>query len=248
MFKGLFGSKKKTFELDPKKMPRHVAIIMDGNGRWAQKRGLPRTAGHQAGVQALKQICYACGDLGIKYLTVYAFSTENWQRPTTEVNYLMELLRRFLRSEIRELEEKDVKVQFLGRKTGFDKVILEEIRMVEERTAKNDGLHLNICFNYGGKAEIVDAVKEMIASGVKPEEVTEEYVKGFLYTRGLPDVELMIRTSGEQRLSNFLLYQSAYAEIVFMQLFWPDFKKEDLMAALLEFQNRERRFGKVKKR
>lgn len=250
MFKGLFGSKIKinAEELDPTKMPKHVAIIMDGNGRWAQKRGLPRTAGHQAGVQSLKQICYACGDLGVKHLTVYAFSTENWHRPSTEVNFLMELFRRFLRSEIQELEKKNVQVKFLGRKAGVDAGLLEEIVEVEKRTDKNDGLILRVCFNYGGRAEIVDAVREMIEKGMAPEEIDEERVRDFLYTRGLPDVELVIRTSGEQRLSNFLLYQSAYAEIVFTQVYWPDFSKEHFIAALREFQNRERRFGRVKKR
>ncbi|AZR72376.1 di-trans,poly-cis-decaprenylcistransferase [Anoxybacter fermentans] len=247
MFKNLFSWSKRVKKLDPDKIPEHVAIIMDGNGRWAQKRGLPRTAGHQKGVQTLKEICYACGELGIKYLTVYAFSTENWYRPTSEVNFLMELFKKAMRNEIGELEENNVRVRILGRRQGVDPDILAEIDRVEERTCKNDGLILSICFNYGGRAEIVDAVKKILSKYHFHESIDEEYFKEFLYTHGLPDVELLIRTGGEQRLSNFLLYQSAYAELVFTNVFWPDFTKKDLVDAIYEFQNRERRFGRIGK-
>lgn len=246
MFKGIFSkAKHEELVLDPKRIPEHVAIIMDGNGRWAKKRGLPRTAGHQKGVQTLKQICYACSDLGISYLTVYAFSTENWFRPEQEVSFLMDLFLKAMREEIRELEDANVQVRILGRKDRVAPLLLEEMRQVEERTGKNDGLILNICFNYGGRAEIVDAVKAMVAEGLEPESIDEATITKYLYTQGMPDVELMVRTSGEKRLSNFLLYQSAYAEIVFTPVYWPDFTKEELIKVVSEFQNRERRFGRV---
>lgn len=248
MFKKWLGSKQQEIQLDHTKIPQHIAIIMDGNGRWAQKRGLPRTAGHQRGVQALKQICFACGDLGIKYLSVYAFSTENWERPESEVSFLMNLFLKVMREEIRELEVKNVQVRILGREEGVDRELLQEMKSVEARTSRNDGLILNICFNYGGRAEIVDAVKAMLAAEVDPADIDENRMKEFLYTRGIPDVELIIRTSGEQRLSNFLLYQSAYAEIHFTPVFWPEFSKDDLVKAILDFQTRERRFGRITKR
>lgn len=247
MLKRIFGTKEKTdtLVLDPAKIPQHVAIIMDGNGRWAKKRGLPRTAGHQQGVKALKRICYACDEIGVTTLSVFAFSTENWSRPDSEVSFLMDLFGKAMREELRELEERGVKVQIIGRRTGISSGLIEEMRNMEERTRQNTGLVLNICFNYGGRAEIVDAVKAIIAQGIAPEAIDEATFSNFLYTQGLPDVELMIRTSGEQRLSNFLMYQAPYAEMVFSPIYWPDFDRENLIEAVLEFQNRERRFGSV---
>lgn len=247
MLKRIFGAKGKNnpVALDPNKIPQHVAIIMDGNGRWAKKRGLPRTAGHQQGVKALKRICYACDEIGVTALSVFAFSTENWARPESEVSFLMELFQKAMRDELRELEERKVQVHILGRREGLSGGLIREINHTEERTSKNEGLVLNICLNYGGRAEIVDAVKKIIAEGVAPEAIDEASFGDFLYTRGLPDVELMIRTSGEQRLSNFLMYQSPYAEMYFAPVYWPDFGREELFEAVLEFQNRERRFGRV---
>lgn len=247
MLKRLFGLKEKadTGVLDPQNIPQHIAIIMDGNGRWAKKRGLPRTAGHQQGVKTLKRICYACDEIGVTTLSVFAFSTENWSRPDSEVSFLMDLFEKTMREELRELEERKVQVHILGRKDSLSKNLRKEIQNTEERTSQNTGLVLNICLNYGGRAEIVDAVKEIIAQGIAPEAINEITFSHFLYTRGLPDVELMIRTSGEQRLSNFLMYQAPYAEMVFSPVYWPDFDREHLIEAVLEFQNRERRFGRV---
>ncbi len=238
----------KKHSLDVKKVPEHIAIIMDGNGRWAKKRGLPRTAGHQKGVQVLKEICYACGDLGIKYLSVFAFSTENWERPVTEVNFLMNLFKKVFTEEIGELENENVRVQILGSRNNLDKGLLQVIDRLEKRTQNNDGLFLNVCLNYGGRAEIIEAVNKILSEDQIPEKIDEESLKEFLYTKDLPDVELMIRTSGEMRISNFFLYQSAYAELVFTPVLWPNFTKEDLKNALIEFQNRDRRFGRVEKR
>lgn len=247
MLKKLFGLKKekKNFELDLENIPRHIAIIMDGNGRWAKKRGLPRNAGHRQGVKALKKICTAAGDLGIHYLSIFAFSTENWDRPKNEVSFLMNLFKKTFRDEMDELVEKGVRVKILGRKMGVESEILAEMMELERRTSKNTGFQLNICFNYGSRAEIVDAVKKIVAEAEQPEKIDEKYFQQFLYTKGLPDVELVIRTSGEMRLSNFLLYQSAYAELVFTPVYWPDFTKSDLITAIWEFQNRNRRFGRL---
>lgn len=247
MLKRLFGLKEKADAgvLDPQNIPQHIAIIMDGNGRWAKKRGLPRTAGHQQGVKTLKRICYACDEIGVTTLSVFAFSTENWSRPESEVSFLMDLFEKTMREELRELEERKVQVHILGRKDTLSKNLRKEIQNTEERTSQNTGIVLNICLNYGGRAEIVDAVKEIIAQGIAPDAINEITFSHFLYTRGLPDVELMIRTSGEQRLSNFLMYQAPYAEMVFSPVYWPDFDREHLIEAVLEFQNRERRFGRV---
>lgn len=247
MLKRLFGLKEKADAgvLDPQNIPQHIAIIMDGNGRWAKKRGLPRTAGHQQGVKTLKRICYACDEIGVTTLSVFAFSTENWSRPDSEVSFLMDLFEKTMREELRELEERKVQVHILGRKDTLSKNLRKEIQNTEERTSQNTGIVLNICLNYGGRAEIVDAVKEIIAQGIAPDAIDEITFSHFLYTRGLPDVELMIRTSGEQRLSNFLMYQAPYAEMVFSPVYWPDFDREHLIEAVLEFQNRERRFGRV---
>ncbi len=246
MFKDLFKAKKLTeSDLDLTAVPRHIAIIMDGNRRWARKRRLPRNAGHQKGVKTLKQICYACKDLKIQYLSAYAFSTENWQRPVNEVNFLMDLFKKTFREELEELVEENVRVRIIGRREGIDTNLLCLMEDLERKTVTNDGFNLNICLNYGSRAEIIDAVNKILVEKNRPREIDEEYFEKFLYTSGLPDVELVIRTSGEQRLSNFLLYQSAYAEFVFTPIYWPEFSKKDLIRAVWEFQNRDRRFGRI---
>lgn len=245
MLKRLFNSKKGDAEQESDRIPKHIAMVMDGNGRWAKERGLPRTAGHQQGVKALKEVARACGDLGIKYLTVYAFSTENWHRPKKEVDFLMKLFSKVISDELQEVEDENVRIQVLGRKENLSATLLDEINKVEKRTKDNDGLVLNICFNYGGRAEIVDAAKKMLSQGLDPEELNEETFVNYLYTNNLPEIEVLVRTGYEKRLSNFLLYQAAYAELIFLDMYWPDFGKETLFEVVKEFQNRERRFGRV---
>jgi len=225
------------------KIPVHVAIIMDGNGRWAAKRGLPRIAGHRAGTDNLRQVIRACVEFGIRFLTIYAFSTENWARPKDEVDGLMDILADVIDRELRELHQEGVKLCHLGRLEGLDAKLKEKVLKAIELTKDNDRLTLNIAFNYGGRDEIVQAVKKMIQVGVKAEEVSEELLSSYLYTCSIPDPDLMIRTSGEQRISNFLIWQAAYAEWVVTPVFWPDFNKEELRNALVEYSKRDRRFG-----
>ncbi len=225
------------------KIPVHVAIIMDGNGRWAAKRGLPRIAGHRAGTDNLRQVIRACVEFGIRFLTIYAFSTENWARPKDEVDGLMDILADVIDRELRELHQEGVKLCHLGRLEGLDAKLKEKVLKAIEMTKDNDRLTLNIAFNYGGRDEIVQAVKKMIQVGVKAEEVSEELLSSYLYTCSIPDPDLMIRTSGEQRISNFLIWQAAYAEWVVTPVFWPDFNKEELRNALVEYSKRDRRFG-----
>ena len=225
------------------KIPVHVAIIMDGNGRWAAKRGLPRIAGHRAGTDNLRQVIRACVEFGIRFLTIYAFSTENWARPKDEVDGLMDILADVIDRELRELHQEGVKLCHLGRLEGLDAKLKEKVLKAIELTKDNDHLTLNIAFNYGGRDEIVQAVKKMIQAGVKAEEVSEELISNNLYTCSIPDPDLMIRTSGEQRISNFLIWQAAYAEWVVTPVFWPDFNKEELRKALVEYSKRDRRFG-----
>jgi undecaprenyl diphosphate synthase len=239
-------------QLDKDKLPRHIAIIMDGNGRWAQKRGLPRAMGHKAGVEALRDIVKAVSNLSIEVLTVYAFSTENWSRPKEEVNILMNLLIDYLRRELDELHENNVRVQMIG---NMEQLPIEAQRELEhsiQKTKNNKGLILNLALNYGGRAEITSAVQQLCAKVAKgelsPEEITGEVVADHLNTSGLPDPDLLIRTSGELRVSNFLLWQIAYTEIVVTECLWPDFNPDQLMKALLEYQKRERRFGGLNKR
>lgn len=223
-----------------KKMPNHVAIIMDGNGRWAKKRGLPRAMGHRAGAKALKKILTHAGKLGIKHLTVYAFSTENWKRPQKEVDLLMKLFREYLKNEKNTLIKNDVRLMVSGRKEGVNKELLEDIEKIENLTKDNSRITLNIAFNYGGRSEIIDAVNKIIKDGVS--EVTEETFSKYFYS-DIPDPELLIRTSGELRISNFLLWQIAYSEIYISDLMWPDFDEKALEEALKTYMKRDRRFG-----
>lgn len=233
----------------PQKLPVHLGIIMDGNGRWAKRRGLPRSAGHAAGAASFKKITRYCASIGIRYLTVYAFSTENWTRPAEEVSALMVLFRQYLDEALRDFRDDEIAVRFLGDVSAFPKKLQELIRETEELSVGRTGMVLNIAMNYGGRAELTHAF-QTLARKVKdgslaPEEVTEETISSALYTAGQPDPDLIIRPSGEHRTSNFLLWQSAYAEYVVMDILWPDFRPEDLNAALWEYANRSRRFGGV---
>jgi undecaprenyl diphosphate synthase len=230
-------------QLDPSRRPRHVAVIMDGNGRWARKRRLPRIAGHRAGIVSVREIVESCAHLDVESLTVYAFSKENWKRPKAEVDFLMDLLREYVRKELEELRLNNVRVQAIGRIQDLPKMVQEELARTVAATRDNTGLVFNLALSYGGRAEIVDACRSLIRAGVAPETLTEEIFAAHLYTAGLPDPDLVIRTGGEMRLSNFLLWQIAYAELVVTDVLWPDFRKRDFFQALLEFQRRERRFG-----
>lgn len=230
------------------KLPRHVAIIMDGNGRWAKKHKLSVARGHRQGTETLREIIRHTDDLGIEALSIYAFSTENWKRSSEEVAALMQLILEFFASEIDELDAKNVRILILGDKDGLPEQQRSVLIEAETRTCKNTGLRLNICLNYGGRAELVRAAQELAllvqAGQMRVEDITEESLSQHLYTRGQPDVDLMIRTSGEMRLSNFLLYQCAYAEFLFPKVLWPDFTVADYDSALQAFGGRERRFGK----
>ncbi len=227
-------------------LPKHIAIIMDGNGRWASERGLPRQEGHRQGVKILKKIIKKTSELGIKYLTVYAFSTENWKRPDHEVNFLMKLMERTMASETDELISNKIKINFIGRRDCLAKELKEKIKDVEKSSRKNDRLTLNIAFNYGGRAEIIDAVKNVIDNDLQADNISEDVFSKYLYQPDLPDVELLIRTGGDKRISNFLLWQLAYAEMFFSDKYWPDFSADDLQNAVTDFCNRERRFGGLK--
>ncbi len=237
-------------QLPPDKMPRHVAIIMDGNGRWAQNRGLPRSAGHAAGVEALRDIIRASDDWGIQALSLYAFSTENWSRSKEEVGALMALLLKYFGSEIDELHQKNVCIRILGDIEGLPEPQREAVKSAMERTKDNSGLKLNIALNYGGRTELALAAKklaEKVAAGeIKAEEINEAAVEGMLYTAGIPDVDLLIRTSGELRTSNFLPWQTAYAEMIFEKALWPDYDRAHYLKNLREYAARDRRFGGVK--
>ena len=233
----------------PQLLPAHLGIIMDGNGRWAKRRGLPRSAGHAAGAANFKKITRYCSKIGIRYLTVYAFSTENWTRPAEEVSALMTLFRKYLEEALRDFRDDDIVVRFLGDTAAFPPELQTLIRETEEISAARTGMVLNIAMNYGGRAELVRAVRspaERVRAGeLAPDAITEETVSSALYTAGQPDPDLIIRPSGEHRTSNFLLWQSAYAEYVIMDVLWPDFGPDDLNAALREYANRSRRFGGV---
>lgn len=233
-------------QLDPGRLPMHIAIIMDGNGRWAKRKGLPRAAGHRAGVESLRDIVDCCSSVGIKYLTVYAFSTENWKRPQEEVNILMDLLVEYLRKEIDELHRNNVRVRAIGRIQELSQIAQEALQYAFDLTDKNDGLTLNLALNYGGRTEIVDALQRIInetVSGGLKEDISETLIERFLYTAGIPDPDLVIRPSGELRISNFLLWQIAYSEFYYLPVLWPDFRKAHLAQALLDYQSRKRRFG-----
>jgi len=228
-------------------VPRHVAIIMDGNGRWAAARGLPRAEGHRRGVEALRRTIRAAGEIGIEIVTIFSFSAENWSRPPSEIGELMGLLRRFIRNDLAELHKSNVRVRIIGEREGLDPDIGRLLAEAEELTKDNDGLVLVVAFNYGARQEIVRAARriaEQVAQGeLKPADVVMDSIAGFLDAPDLPDPDLIIRTSGEQRLSNFLLWQSAYSELVFLPTYWPDFDRATLEAAIREYQQRERRFG-----
>lgn len=223
-------------------LPRHIGIIMDGNGRWAKKRLLPRTAGHVQGAKAFRRCLRHCIDLGIECVTFYAFSTENWKRPKEEVNAIMKLFSDYL-DEGLDMSEDDVVMRFIGDRTPLSDELRVKMTKMESETAGNHGTVCNIAVNYGGRDDILHAVKQLAAENTPPDSFTEELVSSRLYTAGLPDVDLMIRPSGEQRISNFLIWQAAYAELVFMDVLWPDFSEKDLDDAIEEYANRNRRFG-----
>jgi len=224
-------------------VPQHVAIIMDGNGRWAQQRGLPRLAGHRAGTENVRRIIQACADYGIKILTLYAFSTENWSRPRAEVDGLMKLLSRAIEQELDTLRENGIQLRHLGSMDRLPRSLQDKIRHALEVTAAGDRFILNIALNYGGRREIVDAVRRVIREGLPLEQVTEQTFARYLYTADLPDPDLIIRTAGEMRLSNFLIWQAAYAEFYSTPTYWPDFDREELYKALLAYSQRTRKFG-----
>lgn len=226
-------------------VPFHIGIIMDGNGRWAQARGMPRIAGHQAGVDNIRRILEHCVRRGVKVLTIYAFSTENWRRPPDEVSGLMRLLGLTIQRQLNELNRNGVRILHSGRMEGINKHLQKQILHALEATKTNDRIILNVAFNYGGRAEIVDAVRHIIQDGITPEALTEEMVSSYMYIGGLPDPDLIIRTGGEWRLSNFLIWQAAYAEYYTTPTYWPDFDETELDKALIEYSHRERRFGRV---
>ena len=235
---------------DPRRPPpTHVAVIMDGNGRWAHARGLPRAFGHRRGVEAVREIVRSAADLGVGYLTLYSFSSENWSRPVSEIQALMGLLRIYLRGEVAELHREGVRLRFIGDRSRLPPDIVELIEHTERLTVNNPGLQLIIALSYGSRAEIVAAVRQLAANAVsgaiRPEAITEADVAGCLFTRGIPDPDLVIRTSGEKRLSNFLMWQAAYAEFIFVDTLWPDFSRRDFEDAIHEYHRRDRRYGAV---
>ena len=231
----------KSPPLDAARIPKHLAVIMDGNGRWAKSKGLPRLAGHRAGVESVREAVRVCSELGVSYLTLYSFSTENWLRPKDEVSELMKLLAYALKKETLELDKNNVRLRAVGRLEGLPAPVREELERSEKRLEKNTGLTLNLALNYGSRQEIVDAVNRLMAQGIG--QVTEADLSKALYTGDMPDPDLVIRTSGEMRVSNFLLWQIAYSELYVTPVFWPDFREENLREAIREFQRRERRFG-----
>jgi undecaprenyl diphosphate synthase len=229
----------------PKNIPRHIAIIMDGNGRWANARGLPRLAGHRAGVDNLRRVIEGCVEFGVPYLTIYAFSTENWVRPEEEVKGLMSILEEVIDRELTELHRNGVRLRHIGRLEGLSPLLQKKVIQAMELTRENKKLALNIAFNYGGRDELIRAVQHIIDEGVPAKAVDEALIEKNLSTAGLPDPDLVVRTSGEQRGSNFLIWQSAYSEWYYPPVYWPDFDKEELRKALWEFHNRDRRFGGI---
>jgi len=234
-------------QLDTSRFPQHIAIIMDGNGRWAQRRRLPRIAGHRAGVASARQVIESCARLGIRALTLYAFSLENWRRPKTEIEFLMRLLREYLRRELPEIHRNNIQLIVIGRLDQLPGAVRKDVQEAMDTTANNTGMKLAVALNYGGRAELVDAFNSILDrirnNGATSPPVDEKMVSEHLYTAGLPDPDLLIRTSGEMRVSNFLLWQIAYAEIYVTETLWPDFNRARLLEALLEFQKRERRYG-----
>ncbi len=253
MFKKLPEERKTAEEtgllarIDRSRLPQHIAIIMDGNGRWAQRRGLPRTFGHRAGVESLRDVVKICVELGIRFLTVYAFSTENWKRPREEVNTLMDLLIEYLQREIDELCANGVRLNPIGKLEELPASAQKAVLMARERTRLNQGLTLNVALNYGSRSELVEAVRalaqKVLQGELNPREIDEEAISGHLYTAGQPDPDLLIRPSGDYRVSNFLLWQLAYTEFWLTPVLWPDFRRVHLLQAIVDFQSRERRFG-----
>ena len=247
MFKNLF--KKAKHNVDFENLPQHIGIIMDGNGRWAKKRGLPRSGGHAAGAKTFERIVEDAGNIGIKVVTVYAFSTENWQRPKEEVNALMLLLEDYLDHGLERLAGRDVKIHFIGDTSAFSDEFQKKLCHMEKTTCNNSGLLLNVALNYGGRAELTNAVRlicQKVNEGIlSPDDIDEALISEHLYTKGQPDPDLIIGPSGEFRLSNFLMWQSAYSELWFSNCLWPDFTKEDLLNSILDYQKRNRRFGGV---
>ncbi|MDP6608575.1 MAG: isoprenyl transferase [Vicinamibacterales bacterium] len=232
-------------QIDFDRLPAHVAIIMDGNGRWAAQRSLPRVQGHRAGIDSVRDVVEASARLGVQVLTLYAFSVENWKRPPTEVATLMALLKRYLRSELRMLLDNNIRFKVVGREHELAPDVRDELVFAARQTESNTGMQFNIALNYGGRAEVVDAARRAIEAGVHADELDEERFAGFLYTAGQPDPDLLIRTSGEMRVSNFLLWQIAYAEIWVTETLWPDFRRQHLFDAVLAYQKRERRYGGI---
>ena len=246
----LFKRNKPEFtDISQIELPAHIGIIMDGNGRWAKKRGLPRSAGHTAGAQTFRKIARYCSDIGIRHLTVYAFSTENWRRPENEISALMKLFKQYLEEALRDFKDDSIVLKFLGDRSAFSPELLALMNENEEESKDRDGMVLNIAMNYGGRAELVSAIREIAKHAadnqLSPDSIDEQTVSDYLYTKGQPDPDLIIRPSGEHRTSNFLLWQSAYSEYVIMDVLWPDFKEEHLNKALIEYANRNRRFGGV---
>jgi undecaprenyl diphosphate synthase len=233
-------------QVDFKQLPSHVAIIMDGNGRWAAQRHLPRVEGHRNGIEAVRDTVETAARLDCEVLTLYAFSVENWKRPEMEVSTLMALLKRYLRSELNTLLKNDIRFRVIGRMDELSSDVQDELNRTMERTAESRGMIFNIALNYSGRAEIVDAVRRALDAGVRAEDLDEERLAGFLYTAGQPDPDLLIRTSGEMRVSNFLLWQIAYAEIYVTDTLWPDFRRRHLLEAVLAYQKRDRRYGGIK--
>lgn len=236
--------------VNPDRIPSHIAIVMDGNGRWARQRGLPRLNGHNAGMSALKEIVKHSSKLGVSYLTVYAFSTENWKRPEDEVTGIFKLLVFYVQKEINELNANNVKVNIFGEWTSLSNDVQNAIKLATETTKNNTGLCFNIALNYGGRAEIVRAVKSIVQSvekeGLKIDDIDDECISSRLYTAGMPEPDMVIRTGGEFRISNYLIWQTAYSELVISDVFWPDFSPEEYEKAIIEYQSRERRFGGLK--
>ena len=236
-------------KIDPKKVPNHIAIIMDGNGRWAKSQGKDRIFGHQNAINAVTESVEGCAEIGVKFLTLYAFSTENWNRPKPEVTALMELLISTIHQEIETLNKNNIRLQAIGDLKSLPNNCYNELNQAIEETSKNSKMTLVLALSYSAKWEILEAIKNIMVDGknnqVKPEDVNEDLFRNYLSTKNIPDPELMIRTSGEYRISNFLLWQLAYAELKFLEKFWPDFNREDLFNAVIEFQGRERRFGKI---
>lgn len=227
--------------LDMKNIPTHIGIIMDGNGRWAKKRFLPRTVGHKAGVEAVREIVRKCASLNVKYLTLYAFSTENWSRPKDEVSALMSLIVTYLRSELEELNKEQVVIKTIGDMSALPDLPRQELEKAEEKTKDNEGLVLTLAINYGFRADLLQAINKLALENVK--EVDDKKLRSYMYTSFLPDIDLLIRTSGEKRLSNFMMYEASYSELYFTDVLWPDFGPDNLVEAIIDYQSRQRRYG-----